>query len=121
MKDLEQYLIERKLFDSDYFHSVKAEDLNKKQYKLFSADGQDYMLSHFFDDSNELGYGLIKTNCILRTDNTDMVAIAAVQGDDVICINALDNSIWLWCIQSANGNYVKIADSFNLFKQIALK
>ena len=121
MKDLEQYLIDRKLFDSDYYRCVKAEDLNKRQYKLFSVDGQDYMLSHFFDDSNELGYSLIKTNCILQTDNSNMVAIAAVQGDDVICINISDNSIWLWCIQSANGNYAKIADSFNLFKQIALK
>ena len=120
MTELKQYLRERKVVDSNYLDSITTEDLNKNKFSLFSVDGQEYMLSHFFDNSDELGYGLTKTNHILKTENTNMVAIAIVEGDDVVCINTTDNSIWLWCLQTGNGEFVKIINSFEEFKSMVI-
>ena len=118
MNTLIEYLKRRKVSDLDFVDFITSNFTKQKEFKLFSTSNQDYMISHFFDESNTLGFSLIMTNDILGIDKTNMVAIAAVEGDDIICLNAADNSVWLWCLQTGNGEYVKISDTFKTFAQM---
>ena len=117
---LVEYLEKRKVSDLSFIQFIISECTKQKPYKLISVNNQDYMVSHFFDSSNQIGFSLIKTNEILDTNKTNMIAFAAVEGDDIICLNTADNSIWLWSIQTGNGEFVKISDTFKAFAQMVL-
>lgn len=118
---LVEYFKKRKVLDLGFVEFMTSKHAQTKPYKLFSVNNQDYMVSHFFDSSNNVGFSLIKTNEILNTNKTDMMAFAAVEGDDIICLNTDDNSVWLWCLQTNNGKFVKITTSFEKFKSIAIR
>lgn len=118
---LVEYFKKRKVSDLGFVEFMTSKHAQTKPYKLFSVNNQDYMVSHFFDSSNNVGFSLIKTNEILNTNKTDMMAFAAVEGDDIICLNTNDNSVWLWCLQTDNGKFVKITNSFEKFKSIAVR
>lgn len=89
--------------------------------KVFNVSGMDYVISHFLDFSGESGFDIAKTNEILRTESKHIIAIALVEGDDVICINTIDNSICLWLVQSKNGECIKFASSFEKFMEMAVE
>ena len=110
--DLYEYLQNRGVTDKNYLNFVLKEKTRGEKFKLFLVDGQPYMLSHFLDASDELGYGLIETNDVLGLTDTEMLAIALVEGDDVVCINSTDNSIWLLSFQSGGGTLLRIVDTF---------
>ena len=117
MNELQEYLIKRKVTDSNYLNNITELNRNKENFRLFLLNGHEYMVSHFFDNSNRLGFDLMLTNSILQTEDSNMVAIAAVEGDDVICIKANENSVWLWFIQSGSGELEKISNTFKEFLQ----
>lgn len=113
-----EYLKSRNVLDLGIVDFITSDCIKQKNFKLFSANNQDYMISHFFDESDDVGFSLIKTNEILETNKTDMIAIAAVGGDDVICLSTTDNSVWIWCLQTGNGECIKISDTFKLFTKM---
>ena len=80
-----------------------------------SSDGFDYMVSHFLDKSEKMGYGLIVTNETLETEKTGKLAIGLIEGDDVICLDPQTGRISLWLIQSGNGECINVAETFQDF------
>lgn len=84
-------------------------------YSLFAVDGFDYMVDHFLDDSDQVGYGIIPTNLVLKTETINAVAIALVEGDDVICIDSDDGAVFLWLVQTGNSERKVIAKSIEQF------
>lgn len=87
----------------------------------FSANGIDYAIHHFLDDSDIAGYGLIQTNAILNLNDNNSVAIALVEGDDVVCINTDNGSVYLWLIQMGHGERIQLANSFDEFLQLSTR
>ena len=120
MTEIKQYLTDRKVLDSRYIDFVTTDNLNENEFRLFTVNGQQYMLSHFLDSSDKTGYGLVKTNHVLKTEKNDMVAIAVVEGDDIICFNTNDSSIWLWRLQTGDGELAKITNSFKEFELLVV-
>lgn len=112
------YLLSRGLASdiAEYLTSKKAND---STFIPFAVNREDYAIHHFLDCSQRAGYGIKKTNDQLNTIETDYVAVALVEGDDVICINVKDNSVYLWLIQSGNGEMIKVTDSFADFLGIS--
>lgn len=112
------YLLSRGL-DPDVVEYLTSDKANANVFIPFTVKRDDYAIHHFLDGSHRAGYGAKKTNDQLKTDDTDYVAVALVEGDDVVCINVKDGSVLLWLIQSSKGEMIKIADSFSDFLKIS--
>ena len=99
--------------------STAAASLKKQSdeaaYSLFGVDGFDYMVDHFLDDSDQVGYGIVPTNTGLKTETANAVAIALVEGDDVICIDTDDGAVFLWLVQTGNSERKVIAKNIEQF------
>ena len=115
MNELCEYLQNRGVTDKTYLNFVSKVETRDEKYKLFSVEGQAYMLSHFLDSSDELGFDLIRTNDVLGLTHTEILAIALVEGDEVICINKNDNSICLLSFQSGERELYGVAGTFHEF------
>lgn len=111
MKKIIEYLDQRKVEDKDYREYLISGDTALKEFCLASHKSFDFMVSHFLDNSSKRGYGLIATNEWLQLPD-DWMAIGLIEGDDIICMDLTDGSIYLWMIQTGNGEYLKVADSF---------
>lgn len=77
----------------------------------FFVNGMEYDLSHFLTKSVVPGYDIIKANSLLGTDSTDEIAIALVLGDDAISCNVNTQAVYLWLIQTGNGEKILLSDS----------
>lgn len=99
--------------------STAAASLKKQSeeaaYSLFAVDGFDYMVDHFLDESDQAGYGIIPTNAVLKTEAINAVAIALVEGDDVICIDIDDGAVFLWLVQTGDSEHKVIAKNIEQF------
>ena len=113
-----KYLLSRGLAP-EIAEYLTSEEANKSKFIPFAVNREDYAIHHFLDGSHRSGYGVKKTNDQLKTDETDYVAVALVEGDDVICINVQDGSVHLWLIQSGDGEMIKVTDSFSDFLSIS--
>lgn len=114
--NIDKYLRERGVEDNCYRRFLSNNSCAAgHDFVLCSVDGFDYIVSHFLDSSEQLGYGLIPTNEILKTDKGDRLVIGLIEGDDVICMDIPSGVISLWMIQSGNGESLKVADSFEEF------
>ena len=88
------------------------------EFVPFSADGSDYAINHFLDDSDELGYGYECTNKLIGNDKYMIFAIA--EGDDALCIERSSGHIFLWLIQSANGKIIQLSTTIAKFLDISV-
>lgn len=119
MKDrktsLLEYIVSRGIKDQWYLDLLSHGSLNKSEFRLCNVDRYDFLISHFFNESDDVGYGLISSNQNLHTDNGTQVAIGLVEGDDVICFDTRDGSINLWLIENGNGEHLNVAPDFASF------
>lgn len=115
MQKLIQYLDSRGVQDGAYRDLVQTGGEEKLQFEIVCADDFEYQVSHFFNESGKKGYGLIPTNELLKTHTGPMMAIGAIEGDDVICMDLRSGAVYLWMIQTGEGEYMKAADSFSEF------
>ncbi|MGM9597336.1 MAG: hypothetical protein ACI3XO_05935 [Eubacteriales bacterium] len=113
--ELSAYLDKRGVNDPTYRNFITKEQKNHKKFKLCSVNKFDFIVDHFLDSSEIIGYGLEKTNIILGTNSGSRLAIALIEGDDVVCMDVITGSIALWMVQTGNGEYIKISDSFQSF------
>ena len=81
----------------------------------FSVDGEEYGISHFLTKSDIIGYDIKKTNAQLNTDSTSFVALALVIGDDVLCYDTQAKEVFLWRIQTADGDHLLVSDNLSGF------
>lgn len=119
MSNAEQVLKKLGIKDETYIKFMR-EGTKPFTSKMFNVMGMDFVISHFLGFSNVPGFDLIMTNAMLPSRKEYMVAIALVEGDDVVCLNSDDNSISIWLVQTGNGEYLKVASSFELFLCIAV-
>lgn len=98
-----------------YYLDLLNHDFPNDKFRLCSAKGYDFMVSHFFDESDKEGYGLIASNNNLHSDLEHQVAIGLVEGDDAICIDLKDGSINLWLVENGNGEHIILAPDFASF------
>ena len=115
LNDLKSYLSERKIDDKKYLDFVLNNRQTECTFKLCSVNKFDFMVTHFLDATNRIEFGLMKTNSILNLDETEWLAIALIDGGDVICMNTKSEKIYLWLIQSGDASFLKVANSFSEF------
>lgn len=114
-KELVDYLKQRGVRDDIYCSFVQQYYSDDYKFIMCSANGFDYIVSHFLDKSERKGYGLIATNKTLQTEKSGQLAIGLIEGDDVICLDPKTGRICLWLIQTGNNNYITVAESFQEF------
>lgn len=114
-KELVDYLNQRGVRDDIYRSFVQRYRPDNYKFIMCSANGFDYIVSHFLDKSERKGYGLIATNETLQTEKSGQLAIGLIEGDDVICIDPQTGRISLWLVQTGNNDYVTVAESFQGF------
>ena len=114
-KELVDYLKKKHINDTTFLSFIYNENSEDIVYKLCSVDGFDFVVSHFFDDSDKKGYGLVVTNEILTLKKENYIAIGLIEGDDIICMDVDDGSIYGWLVQTGCGEYIKLYDSFEIF------
>lgn len=112
-----EYLKKRGAYEPAFEKLFSTEVLNSHTFSTFTVSGFDYAVDHFLDESDQPGYGLVRTNAILNLDDSNQLAIALVEGDDVICMNTDDHSINIWLVESGRGERMPVADSLNAFLQ----
>ena len=115
MKKLISYLNQRGVTDNDYLEFVTNIDKTVIEIEPCELNNFEFMVSHFLNDSDSPGYGLIATNQILQTDRGEWLAIALIEGDDVVCMNTHTGAIHIWMVQTGDSEYIEVAKSFKRF------
>lgn len=113
-----EYLVNRKVLDRIYKDFLLDYVEKDACYKSFYIKGYEFAVSKFFDCSSIVGSGIMPTNLVLKTEDSDKIAIGLVEGDDVICMDAKTNEITLWMIQTGDGEHIHVADDFTSFLEI---
>lgn len=121
IKEATQFLIEQGVPKDAVQVYLATAKLTKIEYIPFTALGYDYAIHHFLDLSDTLGFGLFPTNKQLRLVGTEFTAIALVEGDDIVCIEAEKGFIYLWLLQTGNGEKILIANSINEFLKMSVR
>lgn len=116
---INEYLKSRGINDALLSSIICKGPSQQTEFIPFSAGGIDYAVHHFLDDTDLAGYGLVQTNTILNLNDTYFIAVALVEGDDVICVNTENGSVCLWLVQTGRGEWITIADSFASFLELA--
>lgn len=114
------YLLSRGL-DTNIIFFLESIKSTECSFIPFTAKQEDYAVHHFLDESGKAGYDVEKTNKLLKTEGTDFVAVALVEGDDAICINTKSGHVVLWLIQSGNGEMIPVAKTFTDFIKMSIE
>lgn len=120
MRKIREYLDKRDIKDEKFVEYLSRMVLKETTSKVCSVEGFDFVLSHFLDNSDIPGYGLIITNQILGLDEGNKIAIGLIEGDDVVCMDILTGQITIWLIQTGEGEDIKVADSFREFQEMCI-
>lgn len=119
-KELMDYLNEQDVKDKTYIEFILKKSVDKEDYKQCTINKLTFKVSHFLDESSRAGFGIIPTNKILNTTKKKCLAIGLIEGDDIICIDTINGSIFIWMIQTGEGERIKVAESFKDFINICL-
>lgn len=112
---LQQYLNNRGIHDADYMEYISSLSGRISVFQPCTVGNLEYAVSHLLDTSDKKGYGLIPTNDVLNTKTGKWMAIGLIEGDDIICMDTQSGKIALWMIQTGDGEYLEVADSFKSF------
>ena len=122
----EQLFIQDKKSVLDYLQerNMNNEALNKviTNYPFGLLDGaefiigsEEYAITHFLSKSETSGYDIESVNRLLNLIETPVVAFAMVAGDDVLCYDTQTSKLFLWLIQTQNGEKIEIEDTLSEF------
>ena len=76
---------------------------------------EDYTVEYLLSCSVIDGRDIIKANKNLTFDDGDIIAIAVVAGDDIVCMNVKTKEVLLYLIETGDMKYLHIADDFAEF------
>ena len=110
-----KYLRTRNVSDNTYIDFCCNHLMEGEEFVLCSINEFDFVVDHFFDESNEIGLGLIPTNEILNTSTGKILSIGTIQGDDIICMDIETGKIKLWLIENGGGETIEVADTLASF------
>lgn len=112
------YLKIRNVKDDKYLEFINNNDFaffKDNIIHIFNKEynqNDEYMIENFLSCSSVAGRDIIQANKNLGLDIGDIIAIASVAGDDVVCMNIKTNEICLYLIETGNMKFVHIADNF---------
>lgn len=81
----------------------------------FLVGEEEYNITHFLSKSDVDGYDIRKLNTLLKTEGTDTVAFAVVLGDDVLCYDIKNKEVFIWRIQTGDGDKLLVSDDLSKF------
>ena len=81
----------------------------------FFVNDEPYEVSHFLSKSEVVGYDIRKVNSLLNTDSKEILVFAIVLGDDVLCYDTKSKMVYLWLIQTGNGEKIVVSNSLTQF------
>lgn len=125
-EDTESLFVQDKQYVLDYLRSRRFinRELNRiiRHYPFglvtgasFVANKQRYSISHFLSCSQIMGYDIRKVNDFLDTEDSAIVAFALVLGDDALCYNTETKEVFLWRIQTSDGDQIFVSDNLTSF------
>lgn len=81
----------------------------------FFVDNEEYGISHFLSKSDVVGYDIQKVNTLLHTEALGIIALAIVVGDDALCCDPKTKEVFLWMIQTGEGDRIHVSDDLTKF------
>ena len=112
---LMKYLDSRNVRNQVYRNFLMQTPMGCLEANTFSVNGECYGVSHFLSVSNIEGFDIQKANKNLGLDKGNIMAIALVEGDDVLCMNIKTGEVFLWMISCGNGEEVLVSKTFTEF------
>lgn len=113
------YLLNRGVDSKTYLDIIKNRPFGLLAENIFyigeKIDGSEYTLEFFFTDEATISPDIETVNRNLQTDYGDILSIANVCGEDIICMNIKTGQIFLWELESGSGDMVPIAKSIDQF------
>ena len=124
--DTVQFFKQNKEYVLDYLQKrgIKSEKLShfisEKPFGLlcdavFMFKNEEYEITHFLSNSDIVGYDIRKVNEMLNTDETNECVFAVIMGDDVLGYNIKTEEVFIWYVQTGDGEKTVIADNLDKF------
>lgn len=114
-EDVIEYLKSRKFTNKTLFAIIKDYPFGLVSGADFIVSSEEYSISHFLSKSDISGYDIKSVNETLGLSETDVVAFAMVVGDDVLCYDTKEKRLFLWLIQTQDGDKIEIEDTLSEF------
>lgn len=109
------YLDSRMVYNKDYRNFLEKVPFGCLEENSFFVGGECYGVSHFLTVSNIDGFDIKKANQHLGLDKGSVIAIALVEGDDVLCLDLITGEVFLWMISCGDGEKILVSKTFNMF------
>ena len=113
------YLANRGVDNQNYLEIIKNYPFGLLADNIFyigeMVSGYEYTLEYFFSDIATICPDIETVNKNLQTDSGDILSIANVYGEDIICMNIKTGEILLWELESGNGDMIHIAKDIKEF------
>lgn len=109
------YLQFRKLTDQELSRIIKKYPFGLLKETSFFIGKEEYGISHFLSKSDIAGYDIQKVNALLGTEALGIVAFAIVIGDDALCYDIKSKEVFLWMVQTGEGNRLHVSDNLTKF------
>ena len=109
------YLDSRKVCNKAYRSFLEKTPFGCLEENTFFVNGECYGVSHFLTVSKIDGFDIKKANQHLGLDKGNIMAIALVEGDDVICLDLVTGEVFLWMISCGDGEKILISKTFDMF------
>lgn len=109
------YLQSRKLTNRELSKIIKKYPFGLLKETSFYIGEEEYGISHFLSKSDVAGYDIQKVNTLLGTEALGVVAFAIVIGDDALCYDIKSKEVFLWMVQTGEGNRLHVSDNLTKF------
>ena len=114
MENLE-YLKFRKVKDKVLLHDIEKEVILDLA-PLF-VGGDEYEVYYIMSLMDEDGFDIEQINQNVGTGSGNIVTIGLVEGDDLLCVDTQDNSMYIKLIENGDGEMIKVANDYEDFKR----
>lgn len=109
------YLRSRKLTNRELNRIIKKYPFGLLKETSFFIGEEEYGISHFLSKSDITGYDIQKVNSLLGTEVLGIVAFAIVVGDDALCYDPKSKEVFMWLIQTGEGDRLRVSDNLTKF------
>ncbi len=111
------YLKSKDVNNASYIKFIKNNNFGILAKNVFNANNEEYSLEYFFSCSSVEGKDIINANKNIQSLLIDknLLGIAKVLGDDIVCLDIKTGEIYLWLIETNDGEKIHIAKSFDEF------
>ena len=109
------YLKSRKVTNRELRKLIKQNPFGLLKNTSFFVGDEEYGVSHFLSKSDAMGYDIQKVNTMLGTDEMGVIAFAVVIGDDVLCYDLKNKTVFLWKVQTGGGERLTVSDNLSTF------